>query len=106
MENVFEEQVKQELKSMDQRLYDMEEKIASIDTKLTQVVDAILGNPLTKQGGFISDIESVQKKIQELEKKVEKHEDFKKKVYWAAGILGALLLLSQYITAIYSNIKH
>jgi len=41
MENLFEEQVKSELKSMDQRLYDMEEKIVSIDTKLTQVVDAI-----------------------------------------------------------------
>jgi hypothetical protein len=105
MENLFEEQVKDELKSMDQRLYDMEEKIVSIDTKLTQVVDAILGNPLTKTGGFISDIDSLQKKISELEKKVEKHEDFKKKVYWAIGILGSLLLLGQYISSIYSNIK-
>lgn len=105
MENLFEEQVKEELKSMDQRLYDMEEKIASIDTKLTQVVDAILGNPLTKAGGFVKDVDSLKEKIAELEKKVEKHEDFKKKVYWAAGILGALLLLGQYITTIYSNVK-
>lgn len=106
MENLFEEQVKDELKSMDQRLYDMEEKIASIDTKLTQVVDAILGNPLTKAGGFVKDVDALQKKINELEKKVEKHEDFKKKVYWAAGIIGTLLLLGQYITNIYSNVKH
>jgi hypothetical protein len=105
MEKLFEEQVKEELKSMDQRLYDMEEKIGSIDTKLTQVVDAILGNPLTKTGGFISDIDSLQKKISELEKKVEKHEDFKKKVYWAIAILGGLLLLGQYVSNIYSNIK-
>lgn len=105
MENLFEEQVKDELKSMDQRLYDMEEKIASIDTKLTQVVDAILGNPLTKTGGFVSDIDVLKHKIEDLEKKVEKHEDFKKKVYWAVAILGGLLLLSQYVTAIYSNIK-
>lgn len=106
MENLFEEQVKEELKSMDQRLYDMEEKIASIDTKLTQVVDAILGNPLTKAGGFVKDVDALKQKIAELEKKVEKHEDFKKKVYWAVGILGALLLLGQYISTIYSNVKN
>jgi tetrahydromethanopterin S-methyltransferase subunit G len=105
MENLFEEQVKDELKSMDQRLYDMEEKIASIDTKLTQVVDAILGNPLTKAGGFVKDVDALQKKINELEKKVEKHEDFKKKVYWGVAIIGALLLLGQYVTNIYSNVK-
>lgn len=92
MENLFEEQVKSELKSMDQRLYDMEEKIGSIDTKLTQVVDAILGNRLTKTGGFVKDIQSLEEKIKALETKVEKHEDFKKKVYWAAAILGALVV--------------
>ena len=35
---------KQELKNMDHRLDEMEEKMTSIDAKLTQVVDAILGN--------------------------------------------------------------
>lgn len=105
MENLFEQQVKEELKSMDQRLYDMEEKIGSIDTKLTQVVDAILGNPLTKTGGFISNMETLESKIAKLEKQVEKHEDFKKKVYWAVAILGSLLLLGQYISTIYSNVK-
>lgn len=106
MENLFEEQVKSELKSMDQRLYDMEEKIVSIDTKLTQVVDAILGNPLTKQGGFVKDIESLEEKIKDLEKKVEKHEEFKKKVYWAAAIIGALVIGAEYLTKIISNINN
>lgn len=106
MENLFEEQVKSELKSMDQRLYDMEEKINSIDTKLTQVIDAILGNPLTKQGGFVNDIEYLEQKINTLEKKVEKHEDFKKKVYWAAAIISALFIGAEYITKIISNINH
>ncbi len=106
MENIFEEQVKSELKSMDQRLYDMEEKINSIDTKLTQVIDAILGNPLTKQGGFVKDIEFLEDKIATLEKKVEKQEEFKKKVYWAAAIIGAIVLGALYITQIVSNVKH
>jgi len=106
MENIFEEQVKSELKSMDQRLYDMEEKINSIDTKLTQVIDAILGNPLTKQGGFVKDIEALEEKIKTLEKKVEKHDEFKKKVYWAAAIIAALVMGAEYITKIISNISN
>ena len=105
MENLFEEQVKSELKSMDQRLYDMEEKIGSIDTKLTQVVDAILGNPLTKQGGFIKEVETLKAEIVKLEKKVEKHEDFKKKVYWAAAIIGVLFVGAEYITKIIANLS-
>jgi predicted nucleic acid-binding Zn-ribbon protein len=105
MENVFEEQVKSELKSMDQRLYDMEEKIASIDTKLTQVVDAILGNPLTKTGGFINDIDVLKEKIVTLEKKIEKQEEFKKRITWTIGIIVAAGLFIQYITTVYSNVK-
>jgi len=106
MENIFEEQVKSELKSMDQRLYDMEEKINSIDTKLTQVIDAILGNPLTKQGGFVKDIEALEEKIKTLEKKVEKHDEFKKKVYWVAAVIGTLVIGAEYITKIFANLTN
>ena len=105
MEPLFEEQVKKELKSMDQRLYDMEEKILSIDTKLTQVVDAILGNPLTKTGGFINDIDYLEKKIEDLEKKVAEQEEFKKKVYWGATIAAALFLIGEYILKIYTTVR-
>lgn len=105
MENLFEEQVKSELKSMDQRLYDMEEKIVSIDTKLTQVVDAILGNPLTKTGGFVNDIDVLKDKIKELEKKIEKQEEFKKRIIWTIGIIVGVALVVQYLTAVYSNVK-
>lgn len=105
MENLFEEQVKDELKSMDQRLYDLEEKMTSIDTKLTQVVDAILGNPLTKTGGFINDIDILKSKITELEKKIEKQEEFKKRITWTIGIIVGVAMIIQYITAVYSNVK-
>lgn len=106
MEQFFEQSVKEELKSMDQRLYDLEEKMTSIDTKLTQVVDAILGNPLTKTGGFIHDIEVMKLKIENLEAKVSTQEDFKKRVYWAAGIIIFLALAIQYASSIYSNVKN
>jgi len=105
MENLFEEQVKDELKSMDQRLYDLEEKMTSIDTKLTQVVDAILGNPLTKTGGFINDIDILKSKMVELEKKIEKQEEFKKRITWTIGIIVGVAMIIQYITAVYSNVK-
>ena len=64
MEN---ETFKEELDKMEIRLSDMEDKLDRLDEKLTQVVDAILGNPLTKQGGFIHDIDVIKLKIQELE---------------------------------------
>ena len=66
----YQQQINNELKSMDQRLYDLEEKMSSIDGKLTQVVDAILGNPLTKSGGFVDKIEMLEEKITLMEKKI------------------------------------
>jgi tetrahydromethanopterin S-methyltransferase subunit G len=92
----YQQQINNELKSMDQRLYDLEEKMSSIDGKLTQVVDAILGNPLTKSGGFVEEINALKTKIETLEEKVEKQEEFKKRVAWTVGIVvGALMLVDQ-----------
>ena len=108
----FEESVLEDIKNMDQRLTELEDKIDSIDTKLTQVVDAILGNPLTKTGGFMQDLTTAHSKIDELEKKItllnkkiSEQEDFKKKIYWISGASLAVLLVVQYITNIYSNLK-
>ena len=101
---IFEEQVKKELKNMDQRLYELEEKMTSIDTKLSQVVDAILGNPLTKSGGFIKDIEIMKEKIQELENKIQSQEEFKKKITWTFAIVVTVALILEYFVNIYSSI--
>lgn len=105
MENTFEKQVEKELKSMDQRLYDLEEKMTSIDTKLTQVVDAILGNALTKTGGFVADINTIKDKIKELEDKIQKQEEFKKRFSWTVGLIIAIAVFVQYISVIYRNTK-
>ena len=102
--NIFEDQVKKELKNMDQRFYELEEKMTSIDTKLSQVVDAILGNPLTKSGGFIKDIEIMKEKIQELENKIQFQEEFKKKITWTFAIVVTVALILEYFVNIYSNI--
>jgi hypothetical protein len=99
------ESYKDELKCMDDRLIEMEDKIDLIDTKLTQVVDAILGNPLTKTGGFMHDIEIIKLQIQELERKQLRYEEFKKKITWAIGVIVAIGAIVQYITSIYANVK-
>jgi hypothetical protein len=105
MENKFEQQVEKELKSMDQRLYDLEDKMTSIDTKLTQVVDAILGNALTKTGGFVADIAELKTKIKELENKLQKQEEFKKRFTWTVGIIIAIGALLQYFATLYKNVR-
>jgi len=105
MENAFEQQVEKELKSMDQRLYDLEEKMTSIDTKLTQVVDAILGNALTKTGGFVADINELKERIKDLETKLQKQEEFKKRFTWTVGIIVGIGILVQYLSTLYRNIR-
>lgn len=99
------ELIKTELAAMDQRLTELEEKIDNIDTKLTQVIDAILGNRLTKTGGFMNDIEVIKNKIDILEKKQARYDDFKKKITWTIGIIVAIGLLIEYLTKVYSNVK-
>lgn len=95
--DIYQQQINKELKSMDQRLYDLEEKMTSIDGKLTQVVDAILGNPLTKSGGFVDEFKTMKDKIETLEKKIEKQEEFRRRVGWTVGlVVGSLILLEQF----------
>ena len=101
----YQNQINKELKSMDQRLYELEEKMSSIDGKLTQVVDAILGNPLTKSGGFIDDVSTLKERVKSLESKVEKQEEFKRRIAWTSGIVIGIMLLVEKISKIYTNIS-
>jgi hypothetical protein len=94
-----------DLQSMDLRLTEMEDKIDAIDVKLTQVVDAILGNPLTKTGGFMHDIDILKDKMAELERKQQKYENFKNKISWTVGLVVGGLMFLQYLINIYTNIN-
>ena len=101
----YQQQVKQELKNMDHRLDEMEESMTSIDAKLTQVVDAILGNSLTKTGGFVNDIDELKQKIELLESQVKKQEEFKKKFSWTVGLITAGAVIVQYFINLYTKLK-
>ena len=99
------ETIREELDKMEIRLSDMEDKLDKMDVKLTQVVDAIMGNSLTKQGGFIHEIELLNQKYKDLEIKTRRLEAFKNRVYWTVGVGATALLVIQYLTTIYTNVK-
>lgn len=108
----MEQDITQELISMDKRLLDLEDKMTSIDGKLTQVVDAILGNPLTKTGGFLGEIDYLRKDIDylkgnitTLQKKSEAHDLFKNRIIWTIGVIIIIGAILQYIGNFYFKIK-
>lgn len=100
----LESKINSELINMDKRLGDLEDQISSIDNKLTQVVDAILGNRLTKDGGFIIEIKELKKELTILKAKVEKQEEFKNKVAWTIGIVVIIAIFIQFIMKIYTDL--
>jgi len=100
-DSVFQNQ----FKNMDHRLSELEERMTSIDSKLTQVVDAILGNSLTKTGGFVNDVKILEEKVKDLEKQIKKQEEFRKQFMWTVSIIVALGALLQYVTSVYAKIK-
>lgn len=101
----MEQDFKSELAQMEHRLTEMEEKIDAIDKKLNQVVEAILGNSLTKSGGFMHDIDVLKEKMFLLEKKIEKQEEFRKRISWTIGIIAAAAMIIQYLVNLYTSVK-
>ena len=69
------------------------------------MIDAILGNKLTKTGGFTKDLETLKEKINLIERKQDKYDEFKKRITWTIGIIIGIAMLIQYITTVYSNVK-
>lgn len=98
-------QIELDLIRMDKRLIELEERMSSIDAKLTQVVDAILGNALTKSGGFIGEIETLKDKMKVIEKEIESQAEFKKKIVWTIGIIVSVAIILEYLSRLYNNLK-
>ena len=108
----MEQNLQEQFINMEIRLSEMEDKLDILsqkqdllDVKITQVVDAIIGNPLTKQGGVTNDIAVLKSKIEELEKKQLKYESFKNRVSWTVGLIMGAAMLLQYVINIYNTVK-
>lgn len=97
----FEAQVKQDFKIMEKNFAEFEGKFVSIDAKLTQVVDALLGNSLTKEGGLVNDYKTLKKELEILQKKVEAQESFKNKVLWGISLVVIFALALKYVADMY-----
>jgi hypothetical protein len=83
---------------MDNRLTELESKIDNIDSKLNQVVDALIGNPLMGKGaGLIS-------KISHLEKEIEDLRDFKKRIIYTVSAIVAIGLVIEYFITTYRSL--
>jgi hypothetical protein len=108
----MEKNIQLQFENMELRLSEMEDKLDImsqkqdlLDAKLTQVVDAIVGNPLTKQGGVTNEIALLKAKIEELEKKQLRYESFKNRVSWTVGLVVGAAVILQYIITIYNTVK-
>jgi hypothetical protein len=64
-----------------------------------------LGNPLTKTGGFMKEIDNMKERIKQLEKLQNETVDFKKRIYWTVGVIIAIGIILQYLVNIYAAVK-
>lgn len=101
-----------EYKLMDERLFKVESQVSkvesqvsSIDSKLTQVVDALLGNALTKEGGFVVEIKELKSRVASLEEKLKVQTDYQKKIGWTIGIVVGIALITEYVVKLYVLLK-
>lgn len=88
-----------ELQKMDERLTDLESKIDTIDGKLNQVVEALVGNPLMGSGNGLA------AKIDKLEKEIEELREFKKKIIYTVSTIVSIGLVLQFIIKTYVGLN-
>ncbi|MGI9215154.1 MAG: hypothetical protein ACR2HS_05900 [Gammaproteobacteria bacterium] len=88
------------LTSMENQLGGLKSSLNDIDKKTTQLIDALIGNPLTQSKGLSAEITEVKKKVYE-------HERILKKAKWfslgfgAAG--SAVILIIQLLFKLFSK---
>ena len=88
----------QEFIRMEERLTDIEGRIEVIGNSVREVRDALLGTEFSGNKGWIKEIEY-------LKKKVEEHDEFKKKVIWACLGIGVVFTVVQVLIQTYLSIK-
>jgi len=95
----------QELKKMEERLDELEVKIDSIDSKLSRVMDALVGNPILKSDGLVGKFDAYDTELKRIEKEILELKDFKKRIlYGVAAIVSVGLIIDAFIRA-YANLK-
>jgi len=86
------------LKSMETQLESLKINIKDIDSKTNQLINALVGNPLSDSKGLAAEFNSMKKKVYQHE------ENFKKAKWFALGIgtLGGIIFaLIQFIIKLF-----
>jgi archaellum component FlaC len=95
----MEKDFQSELEKMDNRLTELESKIDNIDSKLSQVVDALIGNPLMgKAAGLVN-------KVNNLEKEIEELRDFRKRIIYTVSAIVSLGLIIEFLIKTYAGLQ-
>lgn len=97
--------VETRLSQVEHRLGEVENKLDALDTKLQQVIDALLGNPLTQSGGIKHDMDAIAERVKILEKKQRELDDFRKRFFWTITLIIGAAVLLEFIVNLYSKIK-
>lgn len=85
------------LMTTNKRLSHLEEQLKSMDKKLSTVVEALIGNDLTKQGGVIAQMAVLEERIKALEKDLEKEKEFRKRILYGITAITAFFTAITYI---------
>jgi division protein CdvB (Snf7/Vps24/ESCRT-III family) len=79
------------LSQMEDKLNDVESKLDSLDKKMSQVIDALIGNKLTKSNGLADD-------IREIGDLADKHEEIIKRAKWLwIGVVSVSTIIGFFI---------
>lgn len=82
------------LETMESKLDDVESKIDLMDKKLNQVIEALIGNQLTKSSGLVEDFKEVKGKVEKQEQSIKKVKWFWLGVVSVGTVLAALIQLA------------
>jgi hypothetical protein len=86
------------LGKMEERLDELEVKIDLIDSKLSTVIDALVGNKILKSDGLVSRLEKFERELQELK-------EFKNKILYGVAAIVSLGIALDFLLKTYLNLK-
>lgn len=86
------------LGKMEERLDELEVKIDLIDSKLSTVIDALVGNKILKSDGLVSRLEKFEKELQELK-------EFKNKILYGVAAIVSVGIFLDFLLKTYLNLK-
>ena len=91
--------IEYKISEIEDNLSSMKQEMTELNTKVSQLVDALIGNPLSTSDGL-------NEEFKRLKKKVYEHDEIVKKVkwswWWIASIGTGIAILIQIILKIFS----